>query len=596
MNTPICDFVRDYADGKPLRFHMPGHKGFGRFGVEALDITEVPGADVLYPSKGIIAESEANASALFGSARTLYSTEGSSLCIRAMLYLARLYAEEQGTAPLVLAGRNAHKTFLSGAALLGLDVEWLFSESPGQGVVSCLVTAQGLEKRLSELPEKPAAVYITSPDYLGCRADIAELSEVCHRHGALLLVDNAHGSYLKFMSTSQHPLDLGADLCCDSAHKTLPVLTGGAYLHISKSAPQLLCDAAERALSLFASTSPSYLIMQSLDAANAVLADNYVNCVMSTYSHVSRLRSELSGSGWQLIGDEPFKLTLCPKSRGYTGAELSRILEREHIISEFADEDYIVFMFTASTPEHDFETLLSSLNRLPLREPVSDTVPILCKPIRALTAREAMLAPSETLRVEDAQGKILASPCVSCPPAVPILVCGEVIDSRAAEAFRYYGVERVEVVRERITEVDGSNIAAAGAVHSAAWRASHGFCAPDFVAAHTPGRQTDYLRSKLEKGSRLYLLLSDRPVGVVSVTGSLIEDLYILPERQNLGFGTKLLRYAITKCDGAPTLWILENNTGAARLYERLGFAPTGRRKDGGRLAELEYKLILTFN
>ncbi|MBE7008511.1 MAG: GNAT family N-acetyltransferase [Ruminococcaceae bacterium] len=143
-----------------------------------------------------------------------------------------------------------------------------------------------------------------------------------------------------------------------------------------------------------------------------------------------------------------------------------------------------------------------------------------------------------------------------------------------------------------MVEVDINNISAAGAVHAAAWQASHrSFCAPDFVAAHTPERQTGYLREKMEKGSRFYLLLVEKPVALVSVTGSLIEDLYVLPERQRMGYGTKLLRHAIKQCDGTPTLWILENNTGAARLYERMGFAPTGGRTDGGKLAELEYKL-----
>ncbi|MBO4915051.1 MAG: GNAT family N-acetyltransferase [Oscillospiraceae bacterium] len=592
MNTPICDFVRDYAEKKPLRFHMPGHKGIGSADMEELDITEVPGADVLYSARGIIAESEANASAIFGSARTLYSVEGSSLCIRTMLYLARLWAEENGRAPLVLAGRNAHKTFLSAVALLDMDVEWLFSESEGQGIVSCLVTAEGLERRLAELSQKPAAVYITSPDYLGCRADIASLAEVCRRHGILLLVDNAHGAYLKFMSTSEHPLDLGADLCCDSAHKTLPVLTGGAYLHLSKSAPNLLCEAAERALALFASTSPSYLTLQSIDAANAVLSDNYVNNVMSTYRQASSLFDSLRDAGWELVGNEPFKLTLRTKPRGYTGVEVAELLGGENIVCEFADDDHIVFMFTASTPAQDFELLSDALLKLAPRRPLTSEPPILCKLIRRLSPREAMLAPSETLPIDEAQGRILASPCVSCPPAVPILVCGEQIDADAVRAFCYYGVERVEVVRERIVAVDETNVSAAGAVHAAAWRASHAsFCAPDFVAAHTAERQSGYLRDKLAKGAKLYMLLSDKPIGVVSVTGGLIEDLYILPERQNAGFGTKLLRHAVGRCDGTPTLWILENNTGAARLYAREGFVPTGNRKDGGKLAELEYKL-----
>ena len=230
MDTPICDFVRDYALKAPLRLHMPGHKGKALLGPEALDITEVSGADSLYEAAGIIRRSEENASRLFGCP-TFYSAEGSSQCIRAMLYLALLRAKEEGRRPLIAAARNVHRSFLSAVALLGLEVVWLWPEEGSY--LSCGVSPQALEELLRA--EKPTAVYLTSPDYLGNMADVAALAQVCHRHGALLLVDDAHGAYLRFLESSLHPMDLGADMCCDSAHKTLPVLTGGAYLHISKN-------------------------------------------------------------------------------------------------------------------------------------------------------------------------------------------------------------------------------------------------------------------------------------------------------------------------------------------------------------------------
>ncbi len=446
MNTPICDFVRDYAAKEPLRLHMPGHKGVGPLGVEALDITEIPGADVLYAPRGIIAESEANAAVLFDSAKTVYSTEGSSLCIRAMLYLAQLHARESGRRPLVLAARNAHKAFLSALALLDVEVEWLWPKSPDEPIVSCRVDAETLEHRLAAMPEPPVAVYITSPDYLGNRANIAALAEVCHRHGTLLLVDNAHGAYFKFMSTSQHPLDLGADLCCDSAHKTLGALTGGAYLHIAKSAPKALLRDAERAMELFASTSPSYLILQSLDAMNAAPNEDYVNYIMSITERVAALRAALGADGWDCVGDEPLKLTLRPKGRGLMGTALAALLEARNIFCEFADPDYIVFMLTYQLPADAYDKLLAALRAIPRREAIATPPPAIGRPARVLSPREAMLAPSETLPVGQALGRVLASPCVSCPPAVPILVCGERIDAAAIHAFRYYGVEQIDVV------------------------------------------------------------------------------------------------------------------------------------------------------
>ena len=170
---------------------MPGHKGQSLLGMESWDITEIDGADDLFHPEGIIRESEENASRLFGC-RTLYSTEGASLSIRAMLYLAHQHARHQGKSPKILAGRNAHRSFLSAAVLLDLDVVWL-SPAKNESYLSCAPKAEEIEAILSQ-PAAPTAVYLTSPDYLGGCADISAIAEVCHRYGAWLLVDNAHGA------------------------------------------------------------------------------------------------------------------------------------------------------------------------------------------------------------------------------------------------------------------------------------------------------------------------------------------------------------------------------------------------------------------
>ena len=343
MNTPICDFVAQYAASQPLRLHMPGHKGKAVLGVERADITEIPGADVLYHPMGIILESEQNAAALFGTRRTVYSTEGSSLPIRAMLYLTALYAAGRGKHPMIAAGRNAHKVFITAAALLDVDVDWLYPENGGN-LLSCEITPEGLEGYLKNARELPTAVYITSPDYLGNMADIAGLSRVCRKYGCLLLVDNAHGAYLNFLPESRHPMALGADLCCDSAHKTLPVLTGGAYLHISWSAPELFSQAADQAMALFASTSPSYLILQSLDKANEILPFQWRDSLSRAAGEWAAAKQQLFDAGYMLAGQELLKLTLRAKPYGYTGGELAGLLETKNIFCEFSDPDYLVLM------------------------------------------------------------------------------------------------------------------------------------------------------------------------------------------------------------------------------------------------------------
>ena len=445
MNTPVCDFCRSYAQSDALRLHMPGHKGVPLTGFEPLDLTEIDGADSLFEADGILRESEENASSLFG-AHTFYSTEGSSLCIRAMLQLVCQYARSKGTRPRILAGRNAHKTFLSAAALLDFDLQWLYPEGEAS-YLSCPVDAHHLERLLTE-SAPPTAVYITSPDYLGNVADLAALAQVCHRHGALLLVDNAHGAYLKFLQPSRHPMDLGADLCCDSAHKTLPAVTGSAYLHISHNAPAFFAQHAKNALALFASTSPSYLILQSLDAVNGYLAGGYQARLAAFAAQVQALKERLCAAGFSLLGDEPLKLTLEARPYGYEGTELAQLLARHNLFCEFCDRDYLVLMVTPETAADGLKRLEEVLLAIPKKSALPQQAPAFCPCQRVLSPREAMLAACETLPVEQCADRILASPSVGCPPAVPIVICGERISRQALDAFSYYGITHCTVVFE----------------------------------------------------------------------------------------------------------------------------------------------------
>lgn len=419
--------------------HMPAHKGVDFLGFEKYDITEINGADSLYEASGIIAESEANASELFGCP-TLYSTEGSSHCIRAMLYMAKVCGYEK-----IIAGRNAHKTFLSALALLDIDVEWIYP-SENESYLSCNINADTLDKMLADCNCK-TAVYITSPDYLGNIADIAEISRICKEHSALLLVDNAHGTYLKFLPASLHPIDLGADICCDSAHKTLPVLTGGAYLHISKNADARFIGIAKNALSLFGSTSPSYLILQSLDHANLYLYNGYKEKLAEYISEIRRIKQSLTEKGYTLSGNEATKIVLDAKRYGYYGSEIADILEKSGIFCEFADKDYTVLMLSLENGVHSLNQLSSVLCDIPKKDAITAPVPCPARSEMALSVREAFFAQSEKIKAGESLGRILAQFNISCPPAVPIAVCGEIINENAVKCFEYYGINEISVIK-----------------------------------------------------------------------------------------------------------------------------------------------------
>ena len=445
MNTPLSDFLRIYSAENKVRFHMPGHKGKPLTGAEEFDLTEVEGADVLYSASGVIKESMDNASALFGTAKTLYSTEGSSLSIRAMVYLLKLYAMTNGKKPEILAFRNAHKTFITACALTDTEITWLYGKD-NKGVTCCDIDTQTVREYLDKRETFPAALYVTSPDYLGNMADIRALSELCSEKGIILAVDNAHGTYLGFLPENLHPITLGADICCDSAHKTLPVLTGGGYLHIADKAPAIFSEKAEYAMSLFASTSPSYLIMHSLDMANAVLASDYKSKLDSFIKSVEKLKDNLKAKGYCFVGDEPLKLTFDSKKYGYKGTELAEYLLSKNIVCEFSDEDYTVIMLSISNSEDELAYLEEVLTTLEKREEITEKPPHITSPERDIALSECIYMPTEKITTEESVGRICGAINVSCPPAVPVVIAGEKIGEKEKELLLYYGVKEIEVI------------------------------------------------------------------------------------------------------------------------------------------------------
>ena len=449
--TPICDFVRAYAASGSKRLHMPGHKGIpdGFLNCEPYDITEVDGADALYEADGIIAESERIAAELFGSGRTLYSTEGSSQCIRAMVHLA-VTCRRQGARPVFLAARNAHRAFLYACALADADVVWLSPSSGISSVISCPVSSAQVEKALSAPDAAFCGVYITSPDYLGQMQDIAALAEICHRHGTPLLVDNAHGAYLHFLPEADfgklHPLDLGADLCCDSAHKTLPVLTGGAYLHLSKDAAGVFAPGAKAAMALHGSTSPSYLTLCSLDSCNAYLAGSIIYELnrFRLLPALSDARRMLRSAGFSVIEGDPLHLSLL-----CDGISAGQVLRKAGIEPEYAGPDALILLFSPQDTQGTVTHVTKYLTALPAQTKKAaffEAAPE--KTQKVLRIREAVFAPQETVPAASAAGRIAAFPTAACPPAVPPVMPGERITPEAVRILTYYGYTSVSVVKE----------------------------------------------------------------------------------------------------------------------------------------------------
>lgn len=446
MSAPIYEFAKNYAESGVSRFHMPGHKGKPLHGLEPLDLTEIRGADYLFGAEGIIAESEARTAALYGTAKTLYSTEGSSLCIKTMLAIADHCREDKSQRMLVMAPRNVHKAFINACILLDIDVDWVYPAEKSRSLCSSGVTAHDIRSAFRKCPRKIDAVYITSPDYLGFIADIPAIAEVCKSYNVPLIVDNAHGAYLKFLETDTHPITLGADMCCDSAHKTLPCYTGGAMLHISQNAPKGFVECSKLMMSLFASTSPSYLIMQSLDLCSEYLAGDYPASLAQTAARTELCKQRLNDMGWRTIGDEKCKITIASAERGISGDDLGDILRKNKIEPEYTDPDLVVLMTTPFNTEEDFARLESAMADIPRREGTDLSFDGIPEAVVRLPIRQAAFSLQNEISVDEAEGRICGMTVTSCQPSVPIAVSGEEITAEIIDILKRYGVYKISVL------------------------------------------------------------------------------------------------------------------------------------------------------
>ena len=227
MSAPLFDAVTAHAKKQKVSMHMPAHKG--KFpalgGIQNFDITEIPDTGSLFDGEGATALAEAQAQKLFGSAATFMSAGGCTLCIQAMFRAAAPHGGK------VVCGRVVHRSAVNAMSLLGIEPVWVLPDPSAGELFSGRITAEGVRRALEKTPEAKA-VYITSPDYFGVISDVKSIAAVAREFGVPLLVDCAHGAHLKFLEKDISPLNLGAAMSAESAHKTLPVLTGGAWLQI----------------------------------------------------------------------------------------------------------------------------------------------------------------------------------------------------------------------------------------------------------------------------------------------------------------------------------------------------------------------------
>ena len=486
--TSIINFLNENAAISSVSFHMPGHKSrkdnYVKYGYAGLlndvikyDITEIPGADALYqPSSSLLAVME-NYAELYGVRRTELLVNGSS---------AGIMAAVLATVPIggkLILGRNSHHSAFSALRLGGINPVYIQPETEPKYSLSAEISAYSLEDACKANPEA-SAVLITSPNYCGMLSDIAILSDIAHEYGMILIVDQAHGAHLKFFDYDAKALrdsgafvphishaaeTLGADIVINSTHKTLFSFTGSGILNVCSAGVD--ADAVSDALRMLQTTSPSYLLMASLDINEKIMREHGREIIASWKSDLDMFYKEaaripgltlVQGRGERGTGaadEECFplyryregpdisKINISMAELGLSGERLDKELRYRGIISEMVHGEYLLLMSGAGSTRSDYEKLLYALKdisdnygigKIKKQAPRSFEAPV---PEIGYVPTEGELVP-----LYESEGRVIYDPVITYPPGTPVICPGEIM-SMETIAYIQELLENGDVIR-----------------------------------------------------------------------------------------------------------------------------------------------------
>jgi arginine decarboxylase len=456
--APYLEAVTAYGFRGSTRFHVPGHKGGegadpglrAALGERAL-LLDVPqdieGIDV-GPAPTPYQRAEALAAEAYGAARTWFLTNGASQGNHALC----LALAPAGTR--VVIQRNSHASLIDGLILSGGAPCWVAPEYDGELGMAHAVTPAALADALARAPDARAA-FIVSPTYYGMAADVAGCAEVAHRAQAALVVDNAWGAHFGFHHRlPPSPLTLGADAMLASTHKIVGSLTQSAMLHVAPGG-RVAVDEVARAVRLVRSTSPSSLLLASLDAARRQLALHGEALLERTIGAAERAREAIDAvAGCATLGQEmvgrhgiagwdPLRIVIDVRGTGCTGYEVAAALRSSYdIYVELATHATLVLVLGLGQPvdqlerlAHDFAETVRRIAR-PGEPPAPPLPPAGLDHETAISPREAFLGPSKAVPVADAVGRISAESIAGYPPGIPALLPGERITAEVISYLR----------------------------------------------------------------------------------------------------------------------------------------------------------------
>ena len=449
--------LKKQAAGKAARFHMPGHKGRPVLPELnhpfAIDYTEIEGTGNLYEGDEPILSAEQAAAQYYGAQDCLFLTGGSTQALMTAIAAA---VPAGGT---LVIDRNCHKSATHAMALLDLTPVFVVPEPLDDTGLPGLLAPQAVENALAQTPEA-SAVLVTSPNYYGVMQDISALADICHSHGIPLLVDAAHGAHLK-AAGRKSPIEEGADLAAVSTHKTLPALGQSALLLSSGRIPwENLLETAP----MFGTSSPSYLLLASIDLARAWLEGEGGEAYAVCARRVAALRQEIDRTTvFSALTEtaaplDPCRLTVCCRETNVTGHQLNAILHETFGIDvEMSDRDHIVCICTGADTQRDYARLMGALRDKQFALKPAEPKPLLPFPTpeRGCSLRQAWFSKNIKIPLEQAEGRICARPVTPYPPGVPLLYPGERIRQVHIEFLRagwYTGKEPICVMEEADAE------------------------------------------------------------------------------------------------------------------------------------------------
>jgi arginine decarboxylase len=437
---PLVQQLRDSADRDSAPFHTPGHKRgssispaladwWGKSVLQA-DLPELPELDNLFAPQGVIRDAQDLAAEALGADRTWFLANGSTAGI-----LAAILATCGPGDPIILP-RNIHQSVISGLILSGAYPIFIAPEF--DGALAHCVTPAAIATAIAAHPNAKA-VLIVSPTYYGVTANIAEIAAITHGHNIPLLLDEAHGAHFAFHPDLPTPaLAAGADLVVQSTHKTLSALTQASMLHLRGA--RVDADRLTQALQLVQSTSPSYLLLASLDAARHQMA-NHGQALMSRALEMSdRARADLG----QIPGLTLLNPTISPgfhqldRTRltlflnGLDGYAADQLLhEKLGVTCELPSLHHLTFIITPGNTDRDITRLVNACEQLgqsdDLPKAMPESIPFCSVFEQRVTPREAFFGVGERVPIGQTPGRISAELVCPYPPGIPVLMPGEVV-------------------------------------------------------------------------------------------------------------------------------------------------------------------------